>query len=278
MRWMLLLISMWAATAWAAEAPVQSGEILQSDAAVLTETSVQPESALQGGAGQGDQARRLVQKVQDLLRSDTSIARYTMRIETPEWQRSVQLDAWDDRPSKRFFIRILRPKKDQDTSWLKDGANLWMYLPKLERDIRIPPSMMLSSWMGSDFTNDDLVKMESVVEDYTHRIVGNTAEEIIIESIPKPETAVVWGKIVHTIRPDGIPLSDDYYDEHGRHIRHLGFDQVRELGGRMIPARWTMQPLNEPGKQTVMLMEAVQFDVSIDASVFTRANLRRKGR
>jgi len=225
----------------------------------------------------GEQARELVRKVQNLLRSDTSIARYTMRIETPEWQRSVRLDAWDDRPSRRFFIRILAPKKDQDTTWLKDGPNLWMYLPKLERDIRIPPSMMLSSWMGSDFTNDDLVKMESVVEDYTHRILSQSARQIVVESIPKPEAAVVWGKIVHSIRPDGVPLADDYYDEHGKHIRHLRFDQVRMLGGRMIPSRWTMQPLNEDHKQTIMLLEAIEFDTPIKDDIFSRANLRRKG-
>ncbi len=229
-------------------------------------------------AQQSDAARALVQKVQDLMRSDTSITRYTMRIETPEWQRSVQLDAWDDRASKRFFIRILKPRKDQDTKWLKNGDNLWMYLPKLERDIRIPPSMILSSWMGSDFTNDDLVKMESMVEDYTHHITSRTDDHIVIESIPRPEAAVVWGKIVHTIRPDGIPLSDDYYDEHGRHIRHLAFDRVRKLGGRMIPSRWTMRPLGRADKQTVMLLERIQFDVPIEDSVFTRANLRRRGR
>ncbi len=224
------------------------------------------------------EARELVRKVQQLMRSETSIARYTMRIETPEWQRSVRLDAWDDRSRKRFFIRILEPRKDRDTTWLKDGSNLWMYLPKLERDIRIPPSMMLSSWMGSDFTNDDLVKMESVVNDYHHRLIHRDAEKVIIESIPKPDVAVVWGKILHTIGSDGIPLADDYYDEHGRHIRHLSFDQVRPMDGRRIPTRWIMQPLSgedAKGKRTVMLLESIRFDVPIPDRVFTRAHLRR---
>ncbi len=224
------------------------------------------------------EARALVQKVQDRMRADSSIARYTMRIETPEWQRSVEFRAWDDRPGKRFFIRILAPRKDRDTTWLKDGANLWMYLPKLERDIRIPPSMMLSSWMGSDFTNDDLVKMESVVDGYRHRIVSRDGQTVVVESVPRPETAVVWGRIVHTLRDDGIPLSDDYYDEHGRHMRHLSFEQVREFDGRLIPSRWTMQPLNRPGKRTVLVIESISFNRPIPASVFTRANLLRRGR
>ncbi|TLS73955.1 outer membrane lipoprotein-sorting protein [Mariprofundus erugo] len=240
-----------------------------------------------GGACAGGQfsdadARALVEKVQQLLRSDTSMARYTMRIETPEWQREMRMDTWDDRVHKRFFIRILSPAKDRDTTWLKDGANLWMYLPRLERDIRIPPSMMLSNWMGSDFTNDDLVKMESVVDDYNHHLIARDERAYTIESIPRPDAPVVWGKIVHRISLDGMPLSDDYFDEHGVHIRRLLFDQVREMGGRKIPSRWTMQPLDEAGelqgKQTVMIVESVSFDVRLDDAVFSRANLRRSAR
>jgi outer membrane lipoprotein-sorting protein len=223
-------------------------------------------------------ARALIRQVQDRLRSDASVATYTMRIETTDWQRQVRMDTWDDRIKKRFFIRILAPKKDRDTTWLKDGDNLWMYLPKLERDIRIPPSMMLSNWMGSDFTNDDLVKMESMVEDYTHKLLAEENGIYIIESLPEPDAPVVWGKIVRRITREAVPLSEDFFDEHGKHIRHLAFDRIQEMGGRRIPARWIMQSLDTPEKRTVMLLERIIFDASIDDKVFTRANLRRKGR
>jgi len=233
-------------------------------------------------AGGGEQstivARDLVQQVQNRLRSDTSIARYTMRIETADWQRQVRLDAWDDRTKKRFFIRILAPRKDKNTTWLKDGENLWMYLPKLERDIRIPPSMMLSNWMGSDFTNDDLVKMESVVKDYTHTLLSDQDGIYTVESVPKPDAPVVWGKIVRRITHDVMPLSEDYYDEHGKHIRKMVFDQVQHLGGRDIPSRWTMQAVDTPDKRTVMILENIVFDAPIKGHVFSRANLRSKGR
>ncbi len=223
-------------------------------------------------------AADLVLKVQNRLRSDTSIARYTMRIETADWQREVRLDAWDDRTKKRFFIRILAPRKDKNTTWLKDGGNLWMYLPKLERDIRIPPSMMLSNWMGSDFTNDDLVKMESVVKDYSHQLLSDQDGVYTVESVPKPDAPVVWGKIVRRLTHDAMPLSEDYYDEHGKHIRHLAFDQVKHMGGRDIPSRWIMQAVGTPDKRTVMILEEISFDVLIKDRVFSRANLRSKGR
>jgi len=222
-----------------------------------------------------DEALQAMVKLQDLLRSQTSTATYTMRVVTPGWTRSVRFKAWDDRTGKRFFIRITSPKKDKGTSYLKLRGNMWMYLPKLERDIRIPPSMMLSSWMGSDFTNDDLVKSASVVEDYTHRMIARDDHGITIESIPKPDAPVVWGKLVHVIRQDGIPLSEAFYDEHGNKRRMLIFENVKKLGGRRIPSRWTMHPLDEPDKQTVLDLESVEFDPVIPDSIFTRANLKR---
>jgi len=222
-----------------------------------------------------DDARALMLRLQKLLRSDTSIATYAMRVETPEWSRTIRFRAWDDRPGKRFFIRIFYPKRDEGTAWLKLGGSLWMYMPRLERDIRIPPSMMLSSWMGSDFTNDDLVKSASVVDDYRHRIISQDASRIVIESLPKPDAPVVWGKLVHVLRPDGIPVSEAFYDEHGRKRRLLRFEDVRMLGGRRIPARWVMQPLDQPGKRTVLQLERIEFDVPIPDRVFTRAHLKR---
>ncbi|RMG92269.1 MAG: outer membrane lipoprotein-sorting protein, partial [Zetaproteobacteria bacterium] len=156
--------------------------------------------------GESLSAREIIANVQDLLRAETSTARYTMTIVTPEWRRTLRFDAWDDRKHRRFLIRILEPRKEKGVGWLKDGGNLWMYMPKLERDIRIPPSMMLSSWMGSDFTNDDLVKMESLVDDYDHQLIAEDDRGVTIVSLPKPDAPVVWGKIIHRVARDGLPV------------------------------------------------------------------------
>lgn len=225
-----------------------------------------------------NEARETMVRLQSLLRSDTNTARYTMTVKTPEWERAITMDSWDDRPGKRFFIRVIEPVKDKDTTYLKLGPNLWMYLPKLERDIRIPPSMMLSSWMGSDFTNDDLVKAASVVDDYHHSITSNKGGTVTIESIPKPDAPVVWGKLVHVIRADGIPLSEDFYDEHGNMKRSMKFENVKQIGGRTIPTRWVMLPQDNPDKQTILQIDAIEFDPKIDDVVFTRANLKKRGR
>jgi outer membrane lipoprotein-sorting protein len=225
-------------------------------------------------------AHTLIRKREDLLRSQTNVGRYQMQVVRPAWQRSVTFENWDEVTSKRSFTRILAPRKDEDTTFLKVDHNLWMYVPKLERDIKIPPSMMLGSWMGSDFTNDDLVKVSSAVDDYTHRTIGpqgTGADEVItIESLPKPEAPVVWGKLVHKVTPDGLPLETEFYDEHGKLLRRLVFENVKSVNGRGLPMRWTMWPLTEPGHYTVMDIEHIEFDVDIPATMFERANLSRK--
>lgn len=223
------------------------------------------------------EALELITRMQELLRSDTNVAIYEMTVINPDWQRTIRLQSWDDRPGKQFFIRVLEPKKDEGVSYLKQGSNLWMYMPKLERDIRIPPSMMLSSWMGSDFTNDDLVKSSSVIDDYTHRLLKRDGPLLTIESIPKPDAPVVWGKLVHVVHTEGIPISEDFYDEDGELVRSMEFTDVQNMGGRTIPTRWVMRPADEPGKSTALRIETIEFDPPIESSVFTRANLK-KGR
>jgi len=224
-------------------------------------------------------AVELMRQVQALLRSDTNVGVYRMEIVRPEWRREFRLKSWDDRPGKRFFIHILAPKKDRGTTFLKVRGNLWMYLPKLERDIKIPPSMMLTSWMGSDFTNDDLVKSSSVVDDYTHRLLKleGSGESAVatVESVPKPEAPVVWGKLVHRVRLDGTPLDEVFFDERGAEVRRLSFGNVKVVGGRRIPTRWVIEPLGEKGHQTVLEIEEIAFDVTIAEATFGRANLSR---
>jgi len=227
-------------------------------------------------------ARELIQRFQDLMRSETNVGRYRMQIIRPAWERQIVFMSWDEVTGRRSFIRILAPQKDKDTTYLKVGDNLWTYLPKLERDIKLPPSMMLRPWMGSDFSNDDLVKASSVLDDYTHQTIGRAgvgeAEVFTIESLPKPDAAVVWGKLVYRLTAEGLPLEAQFYDEHGKLVRHMAYEDVKNFNGRRLPARRIMQSVTESGHRTVLEIEQVTFDQPIPSSVFERANLSRAGR
>ncbi len=225
------------------------------------------------------EARDIVERVDTLLWGQTLQGEFEMTITTPRWQRTLTLRAWMERP-RRSFIRILAPAKEAGIGSLRIGAEMWNYLPNIERTIKIPPSMMLQPWMGSDFTNDDLVKQSSVVNDYTHRILRtesvNGAASYVIESVPKPDAAVVWGKILYWVREsDSIPLRQEYYNERNELVRALVLSDVGPMGGRTIPTKWEMRPVNEPGHVTTIVIRSAVYDQPIDTEIFTQRNLQK---
>ena len=227
--------------------------------------------------GQEPSAHDIVDRAEKALWGKTMQARLTMTIKTPRWERQLVLQTWVERP-RRSFIRILAPAKEAGIASLRIGPEMWNYLPTVERTIKIPPSMMMQPWMGSDFANDDLVKESSMVDDYTHRIVGNDtvngAEAYVIDAVPKPDAAVVWGRITLRIRKaDFLPVREEFYDERGSLIRVLTLTNIRPIGGRTIPTRWEMRPIAKPANVTTMLLESATFDGAIPASVFTQRNL-----
>jgi outer membrane lipoprotein-sorting protein len=225
-------------------------------------------------------AQDVVNRAETALWGKTLQGRLTMTVTTPRWERTLTLDAWIERP-RRSFIRILAPAKEAGIASLRIGPEMWNYLPTVERTIKIPPSMMMQPWMGSDFTNDDLVKESSIVEDYTHRITGSDtvagAPVYVVESVPKPDAAVVWGRIVSRVRKaDFLPARDEFYDERGTLIRVLTYSDIRVLGGRTIPTKWEMRPVGKPGNLTAIVMKSALFDVPIPGEIFTQRNLNKR--
>lgn len=223
--------------------------------------------------------RDIVERVEKLLWGNTVQGDYEMTITTPRWQRTLVLKAWMDRP-KRSFIRIVAPAKEAGIASLRIGAEMWNYLPNVERVIKIPPSMMLQSWMGSDFTNDDLVKESSILEDYTHRVTGSAPLDgqatWQVEARPKPDAAVVWGRIVYWVRQsDSMPLKQEYFDERDQLVRVMTFSDVRTLGGRVIPTHWEIRPTEKPGNSTAIRIKSAIYDRPIDTEIFTQRNLQK---
>ncbi len=223
--------------------------------------------------------RDIIERVERLLWGSTLQARYEMTITTPRWQRTLGLQVWVERP-RRSFVRILSPAKEAGIGSLRIGAEMWNYLPSVERVVKIPPSMMLQPWMGSDFTNDDLVKESSILEDYTHKLLGTTTvdgqDAYQVEATPKPEAAVVWGRVLYSVRKgDFMPLKQEYFSERGELVRVLSFSEARTLGGRTLPTRWEMRPQAKLGNVTTVLLKDAVFDRPVDEAVFTQSHLQK---
>jgi len=230
-------------------------------------------------SGEQLSGQEIIQRQDDLMRGDTQAGRYIMTVTTPSWMRRLELDVWNKGRDKTF-IRILSPAKEAGIGTLRINENMWNYLPSVERTIKIPPSMMLQPWMGSDFANDDLVKESSIVNDYTHNIL---AEEEVdgdivyrIELIPKPEAAVTWGKLVYWIRKnDFVPLREEFYSDRGKLIKVLEYSGIKRMSDRVIPTIWKMIPLTKEGHQTIIEVKDVEYNQPIDEDIFSFANLKR---
>ena len=228
----------------------------------------------------------IVKGAENAMRGDRSYCECKMTVESPRLAtaRVIAFDSWTDIPGKRSFIRIREPAKDAGSGFLKLHPNLWMYVPRVERTIRVPPSMMLQPWMGSDFTNDDLVRESSEVGDYAHILLGvdpgseksGGRRAYVVEYRPHEDAPVVWGKIVARIDAElSTPLFQEFYDEDGEKIRELRFEDVREVDGRNVPHKWTLTPLDKPGHRTTIDVETMRYDLEIEDSVFTTRNLKR---
>jgi outer membrane lipoprotein-sorting protein len=228
---------------------------------------------------QGQDAKEIVKKADEKLRGKSNKAIMTMRIVRPDWERSMTMKSWA-KGDDYSLVLVTAPAKDKGTVSLKRENELWNWMPSIERTIKISPSMMSQSWMGSDFTNDDLLKQSSIVEDYEHSIVGE--EEVSgfacykIALKPKPDAAVVWGKILLWISKEEYhQVKVEYYDEEEYLVNLMqAYDPVK-MGDREILSRLEMIPVDEEGQKTVITYETIDFDIDISESFFSMQNMKR---
>jgi hypothetical protein len=215
----------------------------------------------------------LIREIEQQYMGTSSRARTTMQVKTAHWERTMEMQAWS-LGRDYFLVRIIEPAKERDVATLKRNREVWNYLPKVDRIIKVPPSMMGGSWMGSHITNDDLVKANHVDEDYILRLLDETAVHYVIECLPKAEAAVVWGKIVYRIRKDPrVPEQVDYYDEEMVRVRETHFDDIQQIGERIIPLRLTVLPLEKPDEMTILRYQELVYDLPLDENFFSLRNL-----
>lgn len=226
-----------------------------------------------------NKSEHILNHVDDLFRGNSSHGTFTMKVTTSHYTREMAMEAWT--MGKDFsLIRIHEPQKEKGTATLKAQNNIWNYLPKVRRVIKIPSSMMGGSWMGSHFTNDDLIKENRMADDFTNSISFKGARDgtdiIELTLIPKPEAAVVWGKILVVVRAgDWIPLYMDYYDEDMSKTRTMTFSDIKMFDDRALPAALRIIPADKPGEYTEIIYKDIRFNIDLDEGFFTLRNLKR---
>lgn len=228
----------------------------------------------------GYDAAAIIKKVEDNLNGKSAVMEFSMTITTKRGDRTMKMKSWAV-GTKKSFIKISYPKKDRGITFLKLDTNMWQYVPKIEKTIKIPSSMMGQSWMGSDFTNDDMVKEDSISKDYRAKLLEENDKEYVLELIPTEDAAVVWGKIIFKVSKKYIlPKEAIYYDEDGVATRVIYYKDVRKKRDRFYPHRWEIVPLTEEkkGRKTIVEVLSAEFDTEISSSYFTKRALKRYSR
>lgn len=226
----------------------------------------------------GLSAREILDKVDDLFRGKSSNGNVTMSIVTPNWKRDLDLEFWSEGKEKSL-VRISAPQKEKGTATLRVDQDIWNFLPKVKRVVKLPTSMMAASWMGSHFSNDDLVKETRMAEDYTFETTFDGEKDgkkvLEITCHPKPDAAVVWGKvIVHVDKGEYMPLFIEYFDEDLKLARTMTFSVYKNFGDRDLPSVVKLQPTLHPDESTTMTYHKILFDRSFPADHFSLRKLQ----
>ncbi len=223
--------------------------------------------------------KSILDEIDRTYRAKDSYAEISMTIINPNYERTISMKAWS-KGMEKTLIRILDPKKDRGITTLRVGREMWNYFPKIDKVMKIPPSMMMGSWMGSDFTNDDLVKESTFLDDYDGELYTpeNPDKDLLyVKLTPKEKAATVWGKILIKARKeDYLPVEEEYFDENGQKMRLMNFRNIKMLGGRKLPTIMEVIPLNKKGNKTIIEYKEAKFNQGIKDSMFSLRSLQKR--
>lgn len=225
-----------------------------------------------------NEADEIIRKLDNNMRGKNVSMEMTMKVVSLGHERTMKMQSFSE-GTKKSFTKILYPPKERGITFLSLDNQMWQYVPKIEKIIKIPPSMMLQNWMGSDITNDDVVKQSSIVEDYNAKIIKKEGSIVTIELIPKEDAAVVWGKVIINI--DTITYTskkDIFYDEEGEEVRYFLYNKVKKIGKYYIPTIWRVQSRTKKNNYTEILLEDVVYDADISEQYFKKSALKRYSR
>ena len=224
-------------------------------------------------------AEDIIRMADEKYRGKSSYSEMTIEIIRPKWSKQMKIKGWSE--GTKYSVSIVTsPAKEKGTVFLMRDKEVWNYMPTIDRTIKFPPSMMLQNWMGTDLTNDDLVKQSSILEDYTHKIIGEELMEgytcWVIELTPKEDAPVVWGKVLIWVENnDFMMLRTDYYDEDDFLVNQMIGSEIKEFSGKKLPSKLRVIPVNDEGQETILIYDKLEFDIKISDQYFTTNYMKR---
>lgn len=234
-------------------------------------------TAIPAKSAVGDDGHEIVKKSQDLMRGETAHMTWKMHILNPDYERTMAMESWSSGLDKSFIL-VTSPAKEKGNTYLKIGNNIWQYIKTVDEEMKIMPTMMYQGMMGSEFTYDDMVREDSFADDYEAKVIIEKDNAWVLKLTPNKGTGITYLYLLYKVEKGTyLPIYVKYYDKKGL-IRQLDYADVKTMGGRKIPTEWAMTNKRKEGRVTSISVTSAEFDVSLDDSIFTKANLRRAGR
>ena len=220
---------------------------------------------------------QLIKQAYDNWRGSSSYAEVSMTVHRPEWERTMTMASWT-RGDDDALVRFTAPAKNAGNATLKLGDAMWMFNPRLNQILKLPASMMAQSWMGSDFSYNDLAKANELLTDYRHKLLDSQQQDghtvYRIEALPKPDAATVWGKQEIKVRDDGVMMAETYFDQDMQPVKLMTTDNVATLDNRPYPVTMTMHKAGNDKEWTRIHTDSARFDINIPDALLTQSNLR----
>jgi len=221
--------------------------------------------------------KALIEAAMEHWRGLTSYGEMTMIVHRPDWERSMSMRSWSE-GDKKSLIRVTAPKQDRGNGTLTKDGRMWTFSPKVNRVVKVPSSIMSQSWMGSDFSNNEISKSTDILYEYDHRLLETYREDghtiYVIEAIPHEEAPVVWGREIIHIRDDYVMLEEQFWDQDDILVKTMRTHRVEEMSGRTVATVMRMNRTDEPDEWTEVRVDAIEFDIELPSSLFTLSNLR----
>ncbi len=225
-------------------------------------------------------AEQIIKTAEEKFRGEeSSYGEMTLVIQRPTWKRSISIKSWSKGTDYSLSL-VTAPANEKGQAFLKRKNELWSWNPTIARMIKLPPSMMTQGWMGSDYTNDDIMRESSISEDYDSKLLGTEVLQgykcYKIELVPRENANIVWGKIIAWIaEKEYYQLKAEYYDEDNYLVRTMTASDVKQFGDRKLPARMEILPEEDPGNKTIVIMNSLRFNEKISESFFSQQNMKR---
>lgn len=224
-------------------------------------------------------ANTIIKKSSENRYGDMSLGKMKMEVVRPKYTRSIEMKNWT-LGNDYSLVLITAPAREQGQVFLKRKKEMWNYIPKISRMVKLPPSMMSQGWMGSDYSNDDIINQNSLIDNYIHKIIGSEKIEEFdcykIESIPKEAAQVVWGKKISWIsKEDFFVLKTTSYDEDGSLLRTELASDIKTFGKHKLPSKFTIIPADKPENKTIFTILEMDFEIKLTEDFFTQANMKR---